>query len=151
MLTQLLSSIKRKGSVPSASQVWGAEADTSRHVSPGCALAGASYLLCADSIRQLGVLHMCFILLAPRKILSLHYVHYPEPWLMKSHLQPCPQRLVDCASTQLLQRGSEKTSRTPGRPCSVQSHLTSPLLTRLWVEQTAIGIPNRGVEHEPPR
>ena len=51
-------------------------------------------------------------------------------------------RLVDCASTQLLQRGSEKTSRTPGRPCSVQSHLTSPLLTRLWVEQTAIGIPN---------
>ena len=77
--------------MPSASWVWGAEADTSRHVSPGCALAGASYLLCADSIWRLGVLHMCFILLAPGKILSLHYAHYPEPWLMKSHLQPCPQ------------------------------------------------------------
>lgn len=41
--TQLLSSIKSKGLCLQLEGVGGAEADTSRHVSPGCALAGTSY------------------------------------------------------------------------------------------------------------
>ena len=136
--------------MPSTSGAWWAEADTSRHVSPGCVLAGASYFCCVLTPSGSGPpAHVLFSSGSwenPESLscpLSSSLAHEESPEVLSP-------RLVNCASAQLLQRGTEKTSRAPGRPCSVQSQLTSPLLTRLWVEQTPIRIPNGGVERGPP-
>ena len=85
--------VKRKGHV--ASRQWRrAEAGAGRHGVPAVPWLALRTLLGPDSCRRPGVLrraNLCFILPAPGKLLGLHHVRYPVPWLVKSCLQCCSQ------------------------------------------------------------
>ena len=114
--------------MPSTSGAWGAEADTSRHVSPGCVLAGASYFCCVLTPSGSWASCTCalfFWLLGKSWISITPTIQFPGSWRVTWSAVPKTGRLcISSASTAWNWENLQSTRKTLF--CPITAHLPSP-------------------------